>query len=190
MPNFKRSDPGRSKAAFRKQVHVIEFWGWDPASMRKQSDSHGRMGRLLLRPPQQVFTPPAKSAPKTAPVSAKRRSNSGMRASAVIPCPNRQKSITGNDPNGVAFKNVPAVPVKPRSGEPTGSRFLCAELGPTNLLQRLAARCAPQGKWRKSMPTKTREKKSSGGKANALQKPLQPSEELTAVVGSGPLPRG
>jgi chromatin remodeling complex protein RSC6 len=27
-------------------------------------------------------------------------------------------------------------------------------------------------------------------KANALQKPLQPSEELAAVVGSGPLPRG
>jgi chromatin remodeling complex protein RSC6 len=42
----------------------------------------------------------------------------------------------------------------------------------------------------KSMPTKTREKKSSGGKAGALQKPLQPSEELTAVVGSAPLPRG
>ena len=28
------------------------------------------------------------------------------------------------------------------------------------------------------------------GKTNALQKPLQPSEELAAVVGSGPLPRG
>jgi chromatin remodeling complex protein RSC6 len=40
------------------------------------------------------------------------------------------------------------------------------------------------------MPTKTPEKKTSGGKANALQKPLQPSEELAAVVGSGPLPRG
>ena len=40
------------------------------------------------------------------------------------------------------------------------------------------------------MPTKTREKKSSGAKASALQKPLQPSEELTAVVGSAPLPRG
>ena len=40
------------------------------------------------------------------------------------------------------------------------------------------------------MPTKTPEKKASGGKANALQKPLQPSEELAAVVGSGPLPRG
>jgi chromatin remodeling complex protein RSC6 len=39
------------------------------------------------------------------------------------------------------------------------------------------------------MPTKTPEKKTSGGKANALQKPLQPSEELAAVVGSGPLPR-
>ena len=25
---------------------------------------------------------------------------------------------------------------------------------------------------------------------NALQKPLQPSEELAAVIGSGPLPRG
>ena len=40
------------------------------------------------------------------------------------------------------------------------------------------------------MPTKTREKKASTGKTNALQKPLQPSEELAAVVGSGPLPRG
>src|SRR5436190_16286587 len=41
-----------------------------------------------------------------------------------------------------------------------------------------------------AMPTKTPEKKASGGKANALQKPLQPSEELAAVVGSGPLARG
>ena len=39
------------------------------------------------------------------------------------------------------------------------------------------------------MPTKTREKKAGPGKVNALQKPLQPSEELAAVVGSGPLPR-
>src|SRR5438093_10378493 len=31
---------------------------------------------------------------------------------------------------------------------------------------------------------------NAGGKANAVQKPLQPSEELTAVVGSAPLPRG
>jgi chromatin remodeling complex protein RSC6 len=40
------------------------------------------------------------------------------------------------------------------------------------------------------MPTKTREKKASEGKVNALQKPLQLSEELAAVIGSGPLPRG
>jgi chromatin remodeling complex protein RSC6 len=40
------------------------------------------------------------------------------------------------------------------------------------------------------MPTKTQEKKTSGGKVNALQKPVQPSEELAAVIGSGPLPRG
>jgi upstream activation factor subunit UAF30 len=32
--------------------------------------------------------------------------------------------------------------------------------------------------------------KTSEGKANALQKPLQPSEELAAVVGSAPLARG
>jgi len=32
------------------------------------------------------------------------------------------------------------------------------------------------------------EKTASAGKTNALQKPLQPSEELAAVVGSGPLP--
>jgi chromatin remodeling complex protein RSC6 len=40
------------------------------------------------------------------------------------------------------------------------------------------------------MPTKTQEKKTSGGKVNALQKPVQPSQELAAVIGSGPLPRG
>jgi upstream activation factor subunit UAF30 len=47
------------------------------------------------------------------------------------------------------------------------------------------------------MPTKTAEKpkkaasKASGGnKAIALQQPLKPSEELAAVVGAGPLPRG
>ncbi len=51
------------------------------------------------------------------------------------------------------------------------------------------------------MPSKTPEKKATeaapkakaarGGKANALQKALQPSEELAAVVGGpAPLPRG
>jgi hypothetical protein len=39
------------------------------------------------------------------------------------------------------------------------------------------------------MSTKTPGKKASGGKANALQKPLQPSEELAAAVGSEPVPR-
>ena len=49
------------------------------------------------------------------------------------------------------------------------------------------------------MPSKTPEKKATkappkaggGGKPNALQKALQPSEELAAVVGGpAPLPRG
>ena len=40
------------------------------------------------------------------------------------------------------------------------------------------------------MPTKTSKIKASEGKPNALQKPLQPSEELAAVVGTSPLPRG
>jgi upstream activation factor subunit UAF30 len=40
------------------------------------------------------------------------------------------------------------------------------------------------------MPTKTPQNKASAGKLSALQKPLQPSDELAAVVGSGPLPRG
>ena len=40
------------------------------------------------------------------------------------------------------------------------------------------------------MPTKTSKSKASGGKPNALQKPLQPSKELAAVVGTSPLPRG
>jgi len=45
------------------------------------------------------------------------------------------------------------------------------------------------------MPTKapggTPTAKTAGGKkaANALQQPLQPSKELAAVVGAGPLPR-
>jgi upstream activation factor subunit UAF30 len=44
---------------------------------------------------------------------------------------------------------------------------------------------APKGKSGKAEPA------SAGGqKPNALQKPLQPSKELAAVVGSEPLPRG
>ena len=39
------------------------------------------------------------------------------------------------------------------------------------------------------MPTNTREKKASAGKGNALQKPLQPSEELAAVIGGLAAPR-
>ena len=43
------------------------------------------------------------------------------------------------------------------------------------------------------MPTRTSQneapKKAAGGKPNALQQPLKPSEELAAVVGPGPLPR-
>ena len=44
------------------------------------------------------------------------------------------------------------------------------------------------------MPTRTSQEKAkataSSGKANALQRPLKPSEALTAVVGPGPLSRG
>jgi chromatin remodeling complex protein RSC6 len=40
------------------------------------------------------------------------------------------------------------------------------------------------------MSTKTREKKPViTDKVNAFQKPVQPSEELAAIVGSAPLPR-
>jgi upstream activation factor subunit UAF30 len=39
-------------------------------------------------------------------------------------------------------------------------------------------------------PKKTASKASGGGKANALQQPLTPSDELAAVVGTGLLPRG
>ena len=39
------------------------------------------------------------------------------------------------------------------------------------------------------MPTKTREKKASADKVNALQKTVQPSDELAAVIGPAPLPR-
>ena len=46
------------------------------------------------------------------------------------------------------------------------------------------------------MPTKAKgspagpKKDAAGQKPNALQIPLQPSNELAAVVGPGPLPRG
>ena len=43
---------------------------------------------------------------------------------------------------------------------------------------------APQAKSSKAGPEGT-----GGKKPNALQKPLQPSKELAAVVGTGPLPR-
>src|SRR3954452_16802187 len=48
-----------------------------------------------------------------------------------------------------------------------------------------------------TMPTRTSQETAkkakataSSGKANALQRPLQPSEALAAVVGPGPLSRG
>jgi upstream activation factor subunit UAF30 len=40
------------------------------------------------------------------------------------------------------------------------------------------------------MATKTQVKKAGDVKVSALQKPLQLSEELAAVIGAGPLPRG
>ena len=46
------------------------------------------------------------------------------------------------------------------------------------------------------MPTKTAEKpkkpasKAGGGKRMGFRQQLKPSEELSAVVGAGPLPRG
>jgi upstream activation factor subunit UAF30 len=42
----------------------------------------------------------------------------------------------------------------------------------------------------KAPASKASGKASGGKKANALQQPLKPSEELAAVVGAGPLPRG
>jgi hypothetical protein len=45
----------------------------------------------------------------------------------------------------------------------------------------MADRCAPANLGGDSMPTKTRGKKTSEGKVNALQKPLQPSEELARI---------
>ena len=97
----------------------------------------------------------------------------------------------GDNITGVALKNVPAVRVKAsarryhphQTADNTG-------YAPTKPHTGMPAQCEPHGNWRRSMPTKTREKKASAGKTNALQKPLQPSEELAAVVGSGPLPRG
>jgi upstream activation factor subunit UAF30 len=39
-------------------------------------------------------------------------------------------------------------------------------------------------------PKKAEKATANSGKANALQRPLQPSEALAAVVGPEPLPRG
>ena len=43
---------------------------------------------------------------------------------------------------------------------------------------------------RKVQSGKAASASTAGKKPNALQKPLQPSKELAAVVGSSPLPRG
>lgn len=40
------------------------------------------------------------------------------------------------------------------------------------------------------MPAKTEQRKTNAGNQSGLQKPLQPSQELAAVIGPGPLPRG
>ncbi|HEY6432735.1 MAG TPA: hypothetical protein VIZ17_12210 [Acetobacteraceae bacterium] len=42
----------------------------------------------------------------------------------------------------------------------------------------------------KPIAKKTSPKSSKDGKESALQKPLQPSKELAAVIGSGHLARG
>ena len=43
---------------------------------------------------------------------------------------------------------------------------------------------------KKAQTDKAASASTTGKKSNALQKPLQPSKELAAVVGSSPLPRG
>jgi upstream activation factor subunit UAF30 len=40
------------------------------------------------------------------------------------------------------------------------------------------------------MPAKTKQKTANAGNPTGLQKPLQPSQELAAVIGPGALPRG
>jgi upstream activation factor subunit UAF30 len=42
----------------------------------------------------------------------------------------------------------------------------------------------------KKAAAKPAAKKAAGSTPNALQKPLQPSKELAAIVGSNPIPRG
>ena len=48
----------------------------------------------------------------------------------------------------------------------------------------------PANTSQKKTPKEKAAKAAGGGKANALQQPLRPSEALAAVVGPGPLPRG
>jgi chromatin remodeling complex protein RSC6 len=73
------------------------------------------------------------------------------------------------------------------------SAMVCEKFGPTFTAWRKnggANRCGATR--RKSMPTKTPAKKASpkDGKASGLQKPLQPSQELAAVIGSEHRSRG
>jgi chromatin remodeling complex protein RSC6 len=42
----------------------------------------------------------------------------------------------------------------------------------------------------RSMRAKTQQQKANPGNQSGIQKPLQPSKELAAVIGPGPLPRG
>jgi chromatin remodeling complex protein RSC6 len=54
-----------------------------------------------------------------------------------------------------------------------------------------AAEAKPAAKKKAAAESGTKVSPPKGGnKANALQQPLKPSEELAAVVGEGPMPRG
>ena len=75
---------------------------------------------------------------------------------------------------------MPLVAVCPPAG--------ACETMPARLASRSAARSG--GPMPSNTPEKKAPKAGGGGKANALQKPLQPSEDLAAVVGGpAPLPR-
>ena len=55
----------------------------------------------------------------------------------------------------------------------------------------MATKPAKKASTGKAGGEKSGEAKAGGtGKANALQQPLKPTEELAAVVGEGPMPRG
>src|SRR5260370_21390093 len=107
-------------------------------------------------------------------------------AACPIPSLGPARSLASNEAfyiTGSSYTSTPAFPPPER-----GAARLAAAME-AFMRRHGGTLCATPERWRRSMPTKTSKSKASEGNPNALQKPLQPSEELAAVAATRPHPR-